>query len=57
LDVCGEKEEQTFGIWGRQARGRERVHGRDRREQLPDEASDQTGISQDVLFFEEAEES
>jgi hypothetical protein len=30
-----------------------KTQGRDRREQLPDEASDKTGISKDPLFFQE----
>jgi hypothetical protein len=45
--------EFCFGVWGRQSPDRERVHGRDRREQLPDEAPDKAGISKDLLFFQE----
>jgi hypothetical protein len=44
----------SFRVWGRQPKSRERAHGRDRREQLPVTASDQEGISKDLLFFEEA---
>jgi hypothetical protein len=35
----------------------EETHGRDRREQLPDEAGDKAGIWEDVLFFQEAAKS
>ncbi|MHB9294078.1 hypothetical protein Holit_03204 [Hollandina sp. SP2] len=42
-----------FRIWGSQSGRRERIHGRDRREQLSITAPDQASVSQDLLLFEE----
>jgi IS1 family transposase len=50
-------EQFSFGFCGREPRDRERAHGRDRGEQLPDEAQDTESVSEDLLLFQEATES
>jgi hypothetical protein len=46
-----------FSLRGGQPRYGEEAHGRNRGEQLPDETPDKAGISEDLLFFQEAEKS